>query len=386
LVAGQDSEPYVLGLIRATLAELEQRDLPLSGIIPKVFRIASLLKDYPMVARFKLELVDGLKKEEIRPIFRELEARLSPEAFQAADDLIMRDYFDGREARFGNTLRGDGKKYALCLSLNDMEQGKAIAESIVAETFRKEQSDDFRILYNNNQRQGVYNTRIDHETQLRDYERIFANLRTKTHSYLVEAETMMLAAAATPTTTEEKPTVSDSTTASVDKRKVFVAYGQDEQAKDAFFTFLQAADLRPMEWEQIVQFTIETKGDASPYIGAILDVGMSVAQAVVILLTGDEVSTLRPELAKSEDDKKPQVAQPRPNVLYEAGLAMGKYPSRTVIVEMGKVRQISDLSGRHAVRIDNSFGKRQALLYRLKAIGCAVDVSGEGWTKAGDLE
>jgi predicted nucleotide-binding protein len=172
---------------------------------------------------------------------------------------------------------------------------------------------------------------------------------------------------------------------SVDKRKVFVAYGQDEGAKEALFTFLRAADLQPMEWGQVLNLAIQAKGQGSPYVGDVLETGMRMAQAVVILFTGEEIANLLPAFMKPDEEAKPQIAQPRPNVIFEAGMAIGKYPERTVIVEMGRVRDISDITGRHVVRLDNSTEKREALLDRLTTIGCAVQKVGGAWQKAGNL-
>lgn len=148
------------------------------------------------------------------------------------------------------------------------------------------------------------------------------------------------------------------------------------------FEFLRALGLQPIEWSQAVSLT----GKASPYIGEILDVAFDSAQAVVVLLTPDEVTYLRSEYANSDEDPDlTPAAQARPNVLFEAGMAMGRDPDRTVVVELGALRPFSDVFGRHVVRLDNSTSKRKDFAQRLKVAGCSVDLTGEDWLTSGDF-
>lgn len=148
------------------------------------------------------------------------------------------------------------------------------------------------------------------------------------------------------------------------------------------FDFLRSINLAPMEWTQAVQLT----GHASPYIGDVLDVAFSHAQAVVVLQTPDEIAYLQPRYGAGEHDPDTQPApQARPNVLFEAGMAMGRNPRRTVLVEVGRVRQFSDIAGRNVVRLDNSVDRRQALAERLKAAGCDVRTTGSDWYRTGDF-
>src|SRR5947207_9195788 len=101
------------------------------------------------------------------------------------------------------------------------------------------------------------------------------------------------------------------------RRNVFVVHGRNLQAKQAMFDFLRAIDLNPMEWGQARAAT----GRPTPSIGEILDAAFNIAQAFVVLLTPDEVVTLRPEYADGlgDADLSPSV-QSRPNVLFEAGM------------------------------------------------------------------
>ena len=71
------------------------------------------------------------------------------------------------------------------------------------------------------------------------------------------------------------------------------------------------------------------------------------------------------------------------NVIFEAGLALGKYPERTILVQVGALKPFSDIAGRHFVRLRNSSKSRQELAQRLKLAGCEVNLSGTDWHDAG---
>jgi hypothetical protein len=166
-----------------------------------------------------------------------------------------------------------------------------------------------------------------------------------------------------------------------DPRQVFVIHGRNEPARAALFTFLRSIGLKPIEWSQAIGMTQK----ASPYIGEVLDAAFDAAQAIVVLETPDDIAYLHPSLTYPGDPECDAQPQPRPNVLFEAGMAMGRDPHRTVIVELGRVRVFSDIHGRHVVRLDNSVGKRQDLAERLQNAGCSVELSGRDWHEAGDL-
>ncbi|OEV27107.1 nucleotide-binding protein [Streptomyces nanshensis] len=167
----------------------------------------------------------------------------------------------------------------------------------------------------------------------------------------------------------------------VDPRKVFVIHGRNELARKGLFEFLRAIGLDPIEWSEAIQMT----GKGSPYIGEVLDTAFASAQAVVVLQTPDDVTYLHESLTYPNDPECTPQMQPRPNVLFEAGMAMGRDENRTVIVELGQVKVFSDIHGRHVVRLDNSLRKRQELATRLQTAGCAARLTGTDWHDAGDL-
>lgn len=101
---------------------------------------------------------------------------------------------------------------------------------------------------------------------------------------------------------------------------------------------------------------------------------------------------LRPNSAQLEellgaDVNLVRTPQPRPNVLFEAGMALGKYPERTVLISIGSYRKFTDIDGRHLIRLSNSLASRQALAGRLRVAGCAVDIEDKSLRhSSGDFE
>ena len=166
-------------------------------------------------------------------------------------------------------------------------------------------------------------------------------------------------------------------------REVFVVHGRNEQARTAMFDFLRVIGLHPLEWAEAVQAT----GRPGPYIGEVLKAAFSRAHAVVVLLTPDDEARLHGSL-RGDNEPPHEVelsGQARPNVLFEAGMAMGRDEDRTVLVELGEMRPFSDIAGRHVIRLDNSSQRRQELAQRLEAAGCPVNLAGTDWHTAGDF-
>jgi len=166
-----------------------------------------------------------------------------------------------------------------------------------------------------------------------------------------------------------------------DSRAVAVVYGRNAKAKNALFDFLRALGLTPKEWGQLVK----ALGQGSPYIGQVLKGALERAQAIVVLLTGDDEAQLRREFrGRSEPAYEVNLTpQPRQNVLFEAGMAIGYNEGRTILVELGDRRPFSDIDGRHVVKINEGPGWRNELAQRLKTAGCEVDQSGSDWLTAG---
>lgn len=169
----------------------------------------------------------------------------------------------------------------------------------------------------------------------------------------------------------------------VDRKSVFVVHGRNLKARDSLFDFLRSIGLHPIEWSEAILATKKP----SPYVGEVLDAAFSMAQAVVVLMTPDDEARLLEPFRKAGDPpyESQLTPQARPNVLFEAGMAMGRDPDRTVLFALGSLREFSDIGGRHLVRLDDSTEKRQELGQRLLNAKCDVNLSGTDWHKAGDF-
>lgn len=165
-------------------------------------------------------------------------------------------------------------------------------------------------------------------------------------------------------------------------KEVFVVHGRNEHARKAMFSFLRAIGLQPLEWSR----AINNSAQSSPYNGEVVETNMARAQAIVVILTPDEVAYLRPELCSdTDDDEGRPKGQARPNVIFETGMALGSRRDQTIIVEIGDTRSFTDIQGRNVIRMTNDADSRNALVGRLRSIGCPVDTSGQDWLSAGDF-
>lgn len=165
---------------------------------------------------------------------------------------------------------------------------------------------------------------------------------------------------------------------------VFVVHGRNSALRASMFAFLRAVGLKPLEWNQVIGLT----GQPTPYVGVILDTAFREAAAIVVLMTPDDDAKLRKKFIVSSDPayEKKLTGQARPNVLFEAGMALGRNPENTVLVEVGSLRPFSDVGGRHVVHLDNSAEKRNELVTKLANAGCNVETTGNDWYKAGDFK
>lgn len=163
---------------------------------------------------------------------------------------------------------------------------------------------------------------------------------------------------------------------------LFIVHGRDTQLNEDMFAFLRAIGLNPMEWTQAVK---AAKG-ANPNVTNIVKGALQKVQGVIVLFSPDEEARLKAKFRSSKDSKSLQ-GQARPNVIFEAGIALGAHNEKTLLVEVGDVRKISDIAGMHILHLNNSATSRKELAQRLKdKLKFKVDTSGDSWLTVGNFD
>lgn len=173
----------------------------------------------------------------------------------------------------------------------------------------------------------------------------------------------------TPTTT--KVDMTTSMKLAKDDRAVFVVHGRNLTAKNELVRFLKHVDAKPISWEQAAAATKKPR----PYTLEIIEAGMSMAQAIVVLFSPDDEARLKPHFQKPSDgpQEKNVTGQARQNVILEAGMAMALAPEETVFVRIGHPRDISDIMGINWIDLEDSWTSRKRLLDALVAAKVNVE-------------
>lgn len=168
-------------------------------------------------------------------------------------------------------------------------------------------------------------------------------------------------------------------------RNVFLVRGRNDAATNAVAQLLTSADLRVVDWERAVR----EAGGGTQHLLDIVRAGMDLARATVVLFTPDDWGFLDPRLEGGTADSvsgRALTGRPRQNVILEAGMALALRADKTVLIGVGAVEGMSDLAGLHVIYLDDSTQRRQALLQRLRDMGCAVDMDDHRWHSAGNFQ
>lgn len=165
------------------------------------------------------------------------------------------------------------------------------------------------------------------------------------------------------------------------RRSAFLVHGRDLQARNALADLLRAFDLKVIDWDEASRLT----GVTTPYTGDVITAGMNASDAVVVLLTADDLAKVRPEYLYASDGEAERfpTGQPRMNVLFEAGMAMARDRERVVLVQVGVLRPMSDIAGLNVVQLADDVESRRQLGRRLHQAGLSVEMDHDRWRHAG---
>jgi predicted nucleotide-binding protein len=172
----------------------------------------------------------------------------------------------------------------------------------------------------------------------------------------------------------------------VSNNSIFVVHGRDVQLNADMFAFLRAIGLNPLEWSQAIK---AAKG-ANPHVDDIISNAMDSVQGVLVMFSPDEDARLKSKFLVPADKKKglnKLDGQARPNVIFEAGLALGAHSKKTLLVQVGDMRDISDIAGKHLIHLSNDAASRKELAQRLQSkLKFKVDTTGNDWLKIGNFD
>ena len=151
-------------------------------------------------------------------------------------------------------------------------------------------------------------------------------------------------------------------------KKVFVVTGRDEKLRLSIFSLLRALKLEPMEWIDVIRST----GRPTAYLHDAIKKSIDEAGAVVVIMAPEEDARLVEKYQLEPGDEQ-DYFQPRPNVIFEAGLALGIKEEKTIIVQFGNIRIFSDILGKHILRYkgkEREIEFKNDLFHKLQIAGC----------------
>jgi hypothetical protein len=151
------------------------------------------------------------------------------------------------------------------------------------------------------------------------------------------------------------------------------------------YELLGALGLKAQEWGHAIR-AVRGKG-GNPYVNDAVNKIMERAQAIVVILSPDDLVTLKKQFWTADDgsEERATQGQARPNVIFETGIAVGTHHQKTLIVSCGKLKPFTDIGGMHVLRLTGSAASRQEFRQRLESLGCDVDRDGDYWLRAGDF-
>lgn len=153
-------------------------------------------------------------------------------------------------------------------------------------------------------------------------------------------------------------------------KSVFLIHGRDLECTDDVRRLLETAGLEVSTFDDVGA----SLKSGAPFVGEVVQVGVDGCDAVIALFTPDELAALGSSFRRDQDEPTDRLRwQARPNVIFEAGLALGLNAKGTVLVTVGSdVSLFSDLEGRMVRRLDDGRDSKTKLLEALNQIGAEL--------------
>jgi predicted nucleotide-binding protein len=168
------------------------------------------------------------------------------------------------------------------------------------------------------------------------------------------------------------------------RQNVYVINGRNTAIQNAMYDFLSTLGLQLITKEDAV----EALKRGSPFADEVLEMTLKSARAIIVPFTEGEQVRLRSELRKSDDknDEAKFLPQPGMDQIFEAGYALGRFPERTILIQIGQVQLFSDIDGRYIPNFTGKEADRRDLINRLKSIGCILQEDKNTWRNAGNFQ
>jgi predicted nucleotide-binding protein len=165
--------------------------------------------------------------------------------------------------------------------------------------------------------------------------------------------------------------------------RVLLFHGRDEAFVQGLRGFLQAVGLEAPTFEDWVKEV----GMGSPQNLEVVFKATREASAILIVCTPDETVELAARLRDGSDSDAARM-QPRPNVIFEAGIALALRSAQFVIFVEAEpdLSGWTDIDGLNKVRFRDDADSRKRLASRLETVGLAIQRDADGgWLRAGDF-
>ena len=151
-----------------------------------------------------------------------------------------------------------------------------------------------------------------------------------------------------------------------------MVHGRNLRLNMVFRELLTSFGLEVVTWNDAVA-AASAQGGPNVSVPDIIDAGFELSHGIVVLMTPDDLVQLHPDLREHDEPEEQPSLQPRPNVIFEAGMAWMSHRKHTVLIEAGSLRGLTDLSGIHTVRFNGSPSSRELLAIKLRAAGFEVN-------------